>query len=151
MPKNYNTRRIKNNKPYTNQEIAHLLNVNIRTVRHWKREGLQIIPNLYPHIILGKDLKNFLEQKLSSRRTKLRDSELYCVKCKKAVIPLDKQVNLVYSGKLIGTKNRTREFTIRGICPHCNSHIHRFSNNSKLNIVNKNFNIKEIILFNDIT
>ena len=129
MTKNYNTSRINKNKSYTVIETAKKLNVCKRTVRRWVKEGLKIIPEIYPYLIKGNDLVVFLKDRQNKRKTKLANNEIYCVKCKKAIKPKDNAVRLIYSGKTLG--NGCKDFNIEGICPICKNKIYRLSNDSQ--------------------
>jgi len=139
MARKYNTRIIKLNYSYLLSEISNLYGVHIRTVRFWIKEGLEIVEGLYPYLVNGKNLKEFLNKKQIKRKTKLKDNEFYCVKCKKGVIPLNKSIEIAYSGKTIG--NNIKDFMLKGICPICLTNINRLSNENKLNTVKANFTI----------
>ncbi len=141
MARKYNTRIIKRNYSYLLSEIAELYNVHIRTVRQWVKEGLEIVEGLYPYLVNGKCLKEFLDKRQNKRKIKLQENQMYCVKCKKEVEPLNNSVSIVYSGKTIG--NGIKDFLIKGICPICLTNINRLSNDNKLNIVKANFKVIE--------
>ena len=139
MPKNYNLNLIKKNRAYTVKEIAELFKVNEKTVQRWVKQGLERIPDFYPFHIKGQVLKDFLLKKQQNRRTKLKDDELYCLKCKKGVKPIEGSVVFVYSGKTVG--HGVKDFLITGICPNCLKKIYRASNDNFKNIVVANFNV----------
>jgi len=137
MSKRYNTRIIKLNYSYLLSEISGVYGVHIRTVRLWVKEGLEIVEGLFPYLVNGKDLKAFLDKRQNKMKTKLNDNEIYCVKCKKGIIPLNNSVEIVYSGKTIG--NGIKDFMLKGICPICLTNINRLSNENKLDTVKANF------------
>lgn len=141
MTKKHNTRIIKLNYSYSLNEASSLFGVNIRTVRSWVKEGLEIIEGLYPYLVNGRDLKAFLEKRQAKRKIKLEDNQMYCMKCRKAVAPLNDSVSIVYSGKTIG--NGIKDFMLKGICPACLTNLNRLSNDNKMNIVKANFTIIE--------
>lgn len=142
MARTYNTRIIRLNYSYTIQEISNLYGNHIRTVRAWVKEGLPIIEGIYPYLINGKDLKNFLSTRKLKQKVKLEAGEFYCTKCKTARTSKNNQVKLAYSGKTIG--KGIKDFIIQGICENCETKINRFSNENKLNEVMQIFIITEI-------
>lgn len=143
MAKNYNIRRIRVNYSYSLKEIADLYGINIRTVRAWVKDGLEIIPDCFPYLVYGEDLQNYLKKKQDSKRVKLAPNEFYCVKCKKAVVPKDNTVKLHYKGTTIG--KGIKDFLIIGICPDCLSQINRLSNDNKKNVIEATFKIEKEI------
>jgi len=142
MAKKYNTRIIKLYYAYLLIEIAKLYKVHIRTVRAWIKEGLPIVEGIYPYLVIGSNIKEFLEAKKSKRKVKLQAGQFYCTKCKTATNALNNQVKLVYSGKTIG--KGIKDFTIKGICEICGTKINLFSNENKINEVKQTFVITEI-------
>lgn len=139
MTRRYNTRIIRLNYSYLLSEISELYGVHIRTVRLWVKEGLEIVEGLYPYLVNGKNLKAFLDKKQIKRKTKLNDNEMYCMKCRKGVIPINNNVEMVYSGKTIG--KGIKDFMLKGICPICLTNMNRLSNENKLRTVKANFTI----------
>lgn len=143
MARKYNTRIIRLNYSYTLQEISNLYENHIRTIRTWLKEGLQIIDGIYPYLVKGRDLKEFISKRQLKQKVKLEPEQFYCTKCKTARNALNNQVKLVYSGKTIG--KGVKDFTIQGICEVCGTKVNRFSNENRLDEVKQNFVITEII------
>lgn len=141
MTRKHNTRIIKLNYSYSLSEISKLFDVHIRTVRNWVKEGLEIVAGIYPYLVNGRDLKAFLCKRQTQRKIKLEENEMYCLKCRKAVTPLNGLVSIIYSGKTIG--KGIKDFMIKGICPICLTNLNRLSNDNKMNIVKVNFTITE--------
>jgi len=139
----FNTRIIKINYTYLLKELASLYKIHIRTARAWVKEGLPIIEGLYPHHVIGKDLKQFLDKRQQKRKIKLNNNQFYCTKCKSASIALNNQVKLIYSGKTIG--KGIKDFNIQAYCNACNTRLNRFSNETKLDELKQIFDITEII------
>lgn len=140
MAKLYNLRLIKYRESYTLKQIAALLNVHFRTVQAWKQEGLKTINQEKPYLVMGFELKTFLNQKIISRKTKLQQNEFYCTKCRDAVKPTNNEVWLEVSEKTIG-KQGFKEFVIKGLCEFCNSKLNRFSHEGKLEEVKNTFDV----------
>jgi len=140
MQKNYNLRLIKYRHSYTFEEITKLLKVHQRTIQTWKNEGLNMIDSIKPYLVMGYDLKEFLNKKLQSRKIKLESNQFYCTKCRQAVTSKNNQVKLIETRKLIGNKNN-QELIITGECEKCGTKLNRFSHSGKLNELKENFNI----------
>lgn len=142
MARRYNTRIIRLNYSYTLQEISNLYGNHIRTVRAWIKEGLPNIEGLYPYLVKGRELKEFLSKRQLKQKVKLEAGQFYCTRCKTARNAQNNQVKLVYSGKTIG--KGIKDFTIQGICEICWTKINRFSNENKLEEIKQTFDITEI-------
>lgn len=140
MKKNYNLRLIKNRESYLFRQICEFLNIHPRTVQAWKQQGLPIINNEKPYLVMGYDLKEFLSKKQKDRKCKLQANEFYCTKCREAVRSTDNDVWIEVSEKTIG-KQGFKEFVIKGICEFCNSKLNRFSHEGKLGQIKDTFNV----------
>jgi hypothetical protein len=132
MSKKYELRKVKSKRSYTFKEIAEIYEIHIRTVQSWHSEGLQPLDgSRNPYLIMGSEVKRFLKQKTQSRKTKLKDNEFFCMKCRIGVMPLD--VHIEAKGiKLGGNKTSVR---LVGKCPKCSSTVNRFG--SKLTYKNE--------------
>lgn len=142
MQKNYNLRLIKTREAYSTAKICVLLNVHERTVQEWYRKGLKTLNEQKPFLVMGYELKRFLEEMLKSRKTKLNPDEFYCTKCREAVKPTDKDVWITVSTNSIGNQG-FKSMTIKGICENCNSKLNKFSHTGKLEEVKQIFNVIE--------
>lgn len=140
MKKNYKIRLIKHRHSYTFEEITKLLNVHSRTIQTWKNEGLIVIDSTKPFLVMGYDLKNFLQKKLEKRRNKLLPNEFYCTKCRKAATSQNNEVIIKLTGKTIG-QNCYQDLIITGICQNCGSKLNRFSHSGKINEIKNGFNV----------
>jgi hypothetical protein len=125
------------------QEISSLYKNHIRTVRAWVKAGLPIIEGIYPYLVKGSDLKEFLFKRQQKQKVKLEARQFYCTKCKTARNALNNQAKLVYSGKTIG--KGIKDFTLQGICEICGTKLNRISNENKLDEVKQIFDISEIL------
>ena len=126
MP-NYNINKIKSRKSYNIKEIAYLLDIDRKTCSRWiKNEGLKVIEeNTNTILVMGADLENFIRKKRAKNKTPLKENELYCLKCHKAVIPKIGSERIVKTGKRIGKKNR-EQFIKKGSCEICGTEINKF-------------------------
>lgn len=140
MKRNYSLKLIRSRHSYTFEEISELLNVHSKTIQIWKKEGLNVIDSTKPYLVMGYDLKTFLQEKFVKRRLKLQQNEFFCTKCRKAMISNHNEVNLYLTGKTIG-KNAFKEVVIKGACDICSTKLNRFSHSGKIDEIKTNFNV----------
>lgn len=117
MAKRYRTRAIKTHRSYTVVEAAAALRVHSQTVRDWIKRGLRALTNERPTLILGSDLKAFVEH-LNQAKRPLGPNELYCLECRKASEP--------WGGLADYTRQSGRPGRLSGLCPECEQPCHRF-------------------------
>ncbi|MFH0702698.1 MAG: hypothetical protein V2B14_04070 [bacterium] len=144
MAKTYNLRLIKTRESYSTKRISQELGVHARTVQEWYKEGLNPIENTRPYLVMGYELKQFLEKKIQRRKTKLQPDEFYCTKCREAVRPTDNDVWVEISERTIGNQG-FKAMTVKGVCENCNSRINRFSHTEKFDEVKQIFDVIEIM------
>jgi hypothetical protein len=118
---------VKIHRSYTVEEVARLLGAHKNTVRAWIKAGLPAIDNSRPTLIFGLDLRDFL----SARRAKLRQpcapGFIYCVKCRTPKAPAGDMADYVPISDTMGN--------LRGICPDCETLIHRRVNRAKIDLI----------------
>lgn len=103
---------------YTVEEVAILLSVHKNTVRTWIKEGLPTNDDKRPLLILGADLRQYLQSKKSATKHKCRPFELYCVRCRLPQLPAENMVDYVPHNDVKGQ--------LIGLCPTCNGIINKF-------------------------
>ena len=125
MPKRYNTRLIRQRHSYNLEEIAELLNKDKRTCFRWIDEGLKVIDvDSKPLLVMGNELKRFLEERRNKNKVSLKEKEYYCLHCKKAVkAKLGSEQNNP-TGKNIG-KNNKKQIMKTGLCEVCGGKIYK--------------------------
>lgn len=118
MAKLPNPNLAKIHRNYTVQDVANLFSVHENTVRSWIKDGLQIIDNIRPLLILGSSLKQYLQTKRKRYKQKCRLFEIYCVRCRLPQIPLENMVDFepinASTGRMIG------------LCPTCEGIINKY-------------------------
>ena len=78
-----NRQKIYGSTSYTIKEISDCLDVSEKTCLRWIEKGLSIVPgSKKPILILGSEIKNFLRNKDSKKKIKLKRNEFYCMTCK---------------------------------------------------------------------
>lgn len=120
-------RRIKINRNYTTSEAANRLGVHKHSVQLWIKAGLPCINERRPHLILGHDLKAFLNNRRNRARQKCATGELYCLKCRAPRKPAFGMLDYLPISLVSGN--------LRGICGTCEKFIYRRVSLLKLNAV----------------
>lgn len=94
MAKRPDHRIVRSARSYTILEVAEVLGVSLGTVRGWVRSGLPAMVAQRPFLILGCELREFLDTRRSKFKAPLQVDELYCFSCKGARKPLGLMVDL---------------------------------------------------------
>jgi len=92
MSKRCNPNKAKIHRSYTVEEIASLYAVHKNTVRAWVKVGLPVCDNKKPMLILGRDLRLFLQVKNKKNKQKCKPDEMYCLRCKAPQAPAENMV-----------------------------------------------------------
>src|SRR5438874_398565 len=108
--------RVKIHRNYTIADVATLYANHRNTVRRWIRQGLPVLRDRKPHLILGQDLSDFLTAK-RSKGVRLKPGELYCVKCH---LPRPPALGMADYVPITGDSGN-----LRGLCPVCETLMHR--------------------------
>lgn len=122
----YNLSKIRRKTAYNPQEISQLLKVNRKTIFRWFKEGLPLLDaTRNPKLIMGDDIKTFIQAKRDLKQVKLNWNEFYCMHCRKAVLAKRGSEQTEKTGKNIGSSNRDQEM-ICAKCKECDSSVARF-------------------------
>ena len=122
----YNHRKAKTRRNYTVDEIADVFGVHKGTVRNWIKCGLQVMDKKRPTLIMGLELRRFLEKKRTKNKRKCKPGEIFCVKCREPRLPANMKVNYK-------PLSDTQGFLI-GLCQVCEISIYRRVSLDKINI-----------------
>lgn len=87
MARRPTSRMIKAHRQYTYEAAAKALGVTTQTLRVWRGEGLPVLTGKIPHLIVGSDLKAFLDRRNGKPAIKLRPDQFKCMRCGAAVAP----------------------------------------------------------------
>ena len=124
MAKRVNPNLAKIHRNYTVEEVANLFSVHKNTVRLWLKDGLATNDDKRPMLILGSDLKSYLQSKRVSNKRQCKLFEMYCVRCRIPQLPAGNMVDYepinYTSGRLVG------------LCPNCGCIINKFFSIAKL-------------------
>ena len=124
MGKRLNPNLAKIHRNYTVGEVANIFPVHKNTVRSWVKDGLVTCDDKKPLLILGSDLKHYLQAKKQKNKRKCQPFEIYCVRCRSPQLPAEKIVDYEPINSRLGR--------LIGICPACNGIINKFINIAKL-------------------
>jgi len=127
MAKRLNPNLAKIHRGYLVEEIANLFSVHKNTVRSWVKNGLPTNDDKRPMLILGSELRLFLQSKRKINKRKCKPFELYCLRCRRPQIPLGNMVDYEPSSDHLGC--------LIGICPTCNSIINKYSSITQLELI----------------
>lgn len=112
-----NHRLVKIHRSYTVEEIVDRLGTHKNTVRRWVKEGLPILDDKRPMLILGQDLVLFLQARRAKNKQTCRRGELYCVRCRSPKQP---------AGGMAEYSPVTEKYgNLLAICPDCNAIMNR--------------------------
>lgn len=106
-----NWRKVKTHLTYTYDEAARTTGTHKRTVMGWARKGLPVFKAHRPHLIRGRDLRDFLRTGTETRKTPLTLTTFYCLKCRTAREP---------AGGMVDCKISTSgSAMLQGLCSVC--------------------------------
>ena len=118
--------RLRLNRSYTMRELTDTLDVHVRTVQGWHKEGMPAIDEQdKPLLFLGKKVKSFLKDRQQKRRTTLGPDEVYCLRCAIGVIPCPETVSAEITGLRLGRCSKL--VVVRAKCPRCCGTVVRFA------------------------
>ena len=115
--RNPNPRLAKIHRNYTVEEVAGRHGVHKNTVREWIKQGLPIIDDRRPMLILGRDLFAFLQAKRVKNKQPCKPGEMYCLRCRVPKIPADNMVDYEPKTETLGN--------LFAICPDCEAGMNR--------------------------
>lgn len=120
--KNY--RLVKIHRNYTVEDISRLLVVHKNTVREWIKQGLPIIDEKRPKLILGRDLSGFLQSRRVKNKRPCKPNQMYCLPCHEPKVPAGNMVDYQPVTESLGN--------LYGICPDCDRGMNRRTSLAKL-------------------
>lgn len=127
MPRTFDHRRVKTNQNYSVPQVAKLLGAHKNTVLTWVKAGLPCLRDKRPWLILGRDLRPFLERRNKVHRVRCPPDHLYCLRCKAPREP---------AGMMLDYKPKTAKVgNLKGICSVCETWIFRNVSLAKINAV----------------
>lgn len=117
----------KSHRNYSVDEAARLWGVHRHTVRAWLKAGLRAIDGRRPVLILGSELRRFLESRRAARKRPTPPGMIYCLRCREPRPPAGGVAD--YEPRALGAGD------LVGICPVCEAMLYRRVNLAKLDTV----------------
>lgn len=128
MAKNHNPNRAKIHRSYTVEEVAALYDIHKNTVRAWiNKHGLLTNDDLRPTLILGRNLRQFLQDRRTKDKRKCLPHEIYCLKCRKPQTPAESMADYI---PMTDTTGR-----LLSLCPECESLINKYFSLSQIQAI----------------
>jgi hypothetical protein len=119
-----NYRLVKIHRSYTVEEAARVFGIHRNTVRAWIGAGLPICKDMRPHLILGRELREFLQARRAKKKRPCAPGEMYCFRCRAPRIPAGEMADFVPRTDVLGT--------FAGICPECSTMMYQRASVAKL-------------------
>jgi len=133
MAKRLNPNLAKIHRNYTVEEVANLFSVHKNTVRSWIKSGLATNDDKRPILILGSELKTYLQARRQSNKRKCHPFEIYCLRCRVPQIPAENMVDFEPVNLTCGC--------LIGLCPECGCIINKFFSIAKLDQIKDKLDI----------
>ena len=124
MPKRVNPNLAKIHRSYSVEEVAALFGVHKNTVRRWIKDGLPLCDDRRPALILGGELRGFLQKKRQCHKRRCKLFELYCLRCRSPKRPVGNMVDFAPLSESTGR--------LIGLCPDCDGVMNRYASTASL-------------------
>lgn len=112
-----NPRLIKLHRAYSVEEAACALAAHKNTVRGWIKAGLPVVDRSRPVLILGHELRNWLERRRTAKKRPCPPGTLYCFKCRQPRAPALGMVEAIRLNAVCAN--------LRALCESCETMMHR--------------------------
>jgi hypothetical protein len=125
--KRIDARRVKRHRTYTVHDIVQLLGVHKNTVRSWVKAGLVVLDCRRPLLVVGGDLKEFLDRRSHHCKRPCGIGQLYCPRCRVPRPPAGNLVKYEPISPALGN--------LRGQCGECGCALNRIVSLAKIGTV----------------
>lgn len=119
-----NPQKAKLHRAYSVEEAARALGVHKNSVRGWIKNGLPVVDGGRPVLILGHELKDYLERKRKARKRPCPPGTIYCFKCREPRRPALSMVEYVSGNGATGN--------LTALCETCDTMLFRRARHSDL-------------------
>ena len=116
---------IKKDRTYTTQELAETLKVDKGTVLRWHKAGLPALPDVFPLLFKGDEVKMYLIQQRRTQKHPMQPNEFFCMHCHIPTLSVPGCVQII-KGRHMG---KFQQYRIIGKCETCNTRIIRLVTN----------------------
>ena len=128
--------RIRHRHAYSIVEVTELLHVHKGTVRQWLRRGLVAMDNTRPTLIHGSELKRFLLNRRSSKKSPCKPHEFYCLKCRAPRVPWGNVMDVTIRSQSL--------FNLHAICGECDTAMHKAAGQAQLAVILKTLCVQQV-------
>lgn len=125
MAKHFKLRGIRIHQSYEVSEVAEILGASEQTVRRWISNGLPVLSSKRPLLILGFELKNYLEGLQAKRKSEAALGAITCMTCGRHRMPMGLMAD--YYAPARGTVGR-----LVALCGECEGICCRFTSKADL-------------------
>jgi len=129
-----NSRLIKLHRSYSVEEAARALGAHKNSVRGWIKDGLPTIDRSRPSLILGQDLRTYLEGKRKAAKRPCPPGTLYCFKCRQPRAPALDMVE--------ATRQNATTGNLSAICEVCDTMMHRRTRLAAIAVIMPNLDVQ---------
>ncbi|MBY4636571.1 helix-turn-helix domain-containing protein [Sphingopyxis sp. XHP0097] len=119
-----NPRLIKIHRAYSVEEAARALGAHKNSVRGWIKDGLPVVDGGRPVLILGHELRAYLERKRKTAKRPCPPGTIYCFKCRDPRRPALGMVEYVASDPAPGN--------LTALCEACDTMLFRRARRSDI-------------------
>lgn len=135
--KRSNGRRIKMHRSYDVAEAAKAVGVSRGTIRRYLKDGLHNLSDQRPVLILGQDLKEFLDAKRKPRQS-CRIDQCYCMSCKAPRRPAFDEVEF--------QRTNAGRGNVRALCEICSTVMHKVISADGLKALKAILNVTPVLV-----
>lgn len=122
-----NPRLIKLHRTYAVDEAARTLGVHKNSVRSWIKSGLPTIDKARPVLMLGRELRQFLEGQRKARRRPTPPGHIYCFKCREHSKPAGGMADYLPFNSTTGN--------LQALCDTCGTVMNRRARQDSLPVI----------------
>jgi hypothetical protein len=127
-------RLLKLHRSYTVEETASKLGVHKNSVRSWIKSGLPIIDNTRPVLMLGSEMRAWLEKRRKEAKRPCLPGTLYCFKCRTPKPPALGMIE--YRPINASTGN------LSALCADCDTMMHRRTRRDTISAIMPNLDVQ---------
>jgi Helix-turn-helix domain len=117
VPRLPSPRRVKLHRNYSVEDAARCVGAHKNTVRRWIKDGLPTIGGRGQILMLGSELRTFLESRCKRAKRPCPPGFMFCLKCREPRSPAGGMVDYVPLTAASGN--------LEGICPDCSGLMYR--------------------------
>ena len=115
--KRANPRRAKLHRSYSVEEAARVLGVHKGTVRNWIKKGLPTVERTRPILMVGSELRTWLENPRKAAKRPCKPGTIYCFKCDAPRAPALGMAEYIPMNAKSGN--------LKAMCEQCETFMHR--------------------------